>query len=153
MAGELLTIDTHVLWWYISAEKPLSLRVRQALRQAEQGENFVLVPTLALAEILNLIRKPRYVQRDSTLEEKFAEVLLWLDSRQEGFEIVPLTRTILERATFFAIELDRLFRETGTPKIKDFRDLVFMATTDLNGCTLITRDRDIRQSGLVPCLW
>jgi len=75
VAGELLTIDTHVLWWYISAEKPLSLRVRQALRQAEQGENFVLVPTLALAEILNLIRKPRYVQRDSTLEEKFAEVL------------------------------------------------------------------------------
>jgi predicted nucleic acid-binding protein len=153
VTGELLTVDTNVLWWYLSEEKPLPLRARQALRETEHGEHYVLVPTLALAEILNLIRKPRYIQRDITLQERFAEVLLRLDNRAESFEIVPLTREIIERAASLALELETLFRAMGTPKIKDVRDLVFMATADLDGCTLITSDRDIRRSGLVPCLW
>ncbi len=153
MPGEFFTVDTHALWWYLRGDSKLSSRARQALREAEQGENFVLVPTLALGEILNLIRKQQNVQAQPTLQERFAEVLLWLDNRIENFEVIPLTREILERATFFASELEAHFREMGTPKIKDMRDLVFMATADLNGCALVTRDGDIRKCGLVPCLW
>jgi predicted nucleic acid-binding protein len=153
VAGEFLTVDTNALWWYLSKEKPLPPRVRQALREAEQGENFVFVPTLALAEILNIIRKPRYMRRDKTLAERFAEYLLQIDNRPENFEIVPLNRAILERAVFLAAELEQLAGEIGIPSITDLRDLVFMATADSYDCPLITSDAKIRKCGLVLCLW
>lgn len=153
MAGELLTVDTHALWWYLTEERPLPPRVRQALREAEQGENLILVPILVLAEILNIIRRPKYMRRDRTLAERFAEILLQLDNRQENFEIVSLKRVILERAVFLAAELERLAGETGIPSITDLRDLVFMATADFYDCPLITSDAKIRKCGLVPCFW
>jgi PIN domain nuclease of toxin-antitoxin system len=157
VADDYLTVDTHVLWWYITDTNRLSQRARQALRQAEQGEKLVLVPTLALGEILNIIRKVvrrrRGAERSLILQEQFAEVLLWLDHREEDFQIVPLTREILEHAALLALELENRASQEASRTIRDLRDLVFMATADLNNCILITRDREIRDSGLVHCLW
>ena len=125
-------VDTHALVWYLAADRRLSAVARAIL----ENEHAVLViPTIVLAELRHLIAKKR-------VNTHFDAVLTEL-RRDRRVIIHTFDLTCVER-------LD--------PRL-DLHDGAIVATAiarrDLLGedVALITRDAEIRQSGLVRTVW
>ena len=50
-------VDTHPLWWHLTAQSRLSITAREVFRQAQAGEAVVIVPAIVVAELYYLSAK------------------------------------------------------------------------------------------------
>jgi PIN domain nuclease of toxin-antitoxin system len=124
----LYVIDTHVLIWYFTGNRRLSEDVRNTIDQVRQQGGRLLVPTIVLAEALNIAAKGRVVFD--------FDLLYQLVLNEPEFEIAE-----------FGVEV---FEETlRVSKIPEIHDRIIVATSLFYGANLLTKDGVIRSSGEV----
>lgn len=130
----LYVADTHALYWYLTADRQLSRRVKSLFDALELtgNENHVYVPTLALAEIIALEEK-----RGGTAGYDKAVALL---NRHPGFSIMPLTSEIVD-ASRHAAGASELF------------DRLILATALFLDARLITCDAVLTNLRVVQTFW
>jgi PIN domain nuclease of toxin-antitoxin system len=124
----LYVLDTHVLVWYFTGSARLSPEARNIIDQVRQQGGRLLVPTIVLAEALNVAAKGRVIFDFQTLYQ--------LVRAEPEFEIVE-----------FGIEIfDETRRVSAVPEI---HDRIIVATARFYGADLLTKDGVIRSSGEV----
>jgi PIN domain nuclease of toxin-antitoxin system len=129
----MILLDTHVLVWMASDPKRLSLKAREAIRNARQSSG-VAVATITLWELAWLAQSGRIQvlsSGETFVREMVARVIL-----------KPMTPEIAAVAVRLPI---------GYPK--DPADRVIGSTAIVEGMTLITADQQIRRSKAVETIW
>jgi len=125
-------IDTHPLIWHLAGSPKVKAAARQAFTRIERGEALGLIPAIVLAELTYLFEKGRTTV---SLKQVLAEI-----DRIPSYRIVPLNREQIE-------ELAKL------PGIPEMHDRMIVAVARLKGAKLITKDQEIKDSGLVTVVW
>lgn len=127
----LYVLDTHILIWYLIGSKRLPDEFRSTIDHARLQGGRLLIPTIVLAEALNLAAKNR-------IKFDFAELYQLVQTEPE-FEIVD-----------FGIGV---FREVlSIKRIPEIHDRIIAATARYYGAYLLTRDGVIRSSDEVDAL-
>jgi len=123
--------DTHSLVWYLTEDPLLSKKALKAFESTIR-EGIIIVPAVVLAEVMFISKKGKVTL---TFEETLEKI-----EKYENFYIAPLDLDILKVAD--KIELDM-----------EMHDKLIVATALYFGTTLITKDKLIRESGIVPTTW
>ncbi len=136
----IFVTDTHPLVWFLTRDTRLSDDARDILRRAQANDTIVYVPAIVLAEFLYLVRKGK-IPLDHLIE-----LSLRLDGFSE-FRVAPLDMQIFSRM-FYILHLSPRPR----PDL-EIHDLSILATALVTEAKLITKDRKLRQQGLVETVW
>ena len=119
--------DTHALVRYIVGKLPR--KVDEIFRKAEEGEHTIFIPTIALAEC-------RWLVEHKKIALDFHDLLERIETSNN---FMPLP---------FDIEILRLM-----PEGLELHDQIIVATAKLLNAKLLSKDRKIRESGIVECVW
>lgn len=133
--GNEYALDAHAMVWFIGANPRLGAGARAAL---QDPGNRLYLPIIALAEACWA------VARGKTSIPSVAALLAAVDA-DSRLVVVPLDRAILDRSLTLSA-------------ISEMHDRLIVATAlHLAGAAsnvpLLTCDRDITSSGLVPVVW
>jgi PIN domain nuclease of toxin-antitoxin system len=123
--------DTHALVWYFTDDSRLSNKALEAFEQTTD-EGIIIVPSIVLAEIIFISKKGRITLSFDETIRKIVEY--------RNFDIAALDSDILKLAD--KIEPDM-----------EMHDKLIVATSLYFNATLITRDRRIKQSGIISTIW
>jgi PIN domain nuclease of toxin-antitoxin system len=126
----LIVADTHALLWWLGVRHLLSVRARDVL-----DSSIVCVTGVTVFEIALLVRRGRI-----DLQQ---HVMTWFESvfAQPQVVLLPLTMDV-------AVTAARL-----PDPIRDPIDRIIVATALHQGVPLVTKDRKIIESGVVPTIW
>ena len=128
----LYVADTHSLVWYFTRSEKLGQKALQVFRDSILGEVIIIIPTIVLAEVIDIAEKKRISIDYEELIDKIEE--------NSSFEIYPLDVNVL-----------RILR--GIPDIYELHDRIIVVTAKLLKAKLITRDVDIQNSNIVETIW
>ncbi|MDI6631243.1 MAG: PIN domain-containing protein [Bacillota bacterium] len=128
---KLYLLDTHILIWYFTGNQRLKPQIRERIDEIRNRGGRLLIPTIVLAEALNIAEKDR-VRFDFT-------ALYRLLQEEPEFEIVGFGPEILEET----------MRLKGIPEI---HDRIIAATARFYGAGILTKDRIICESGEVETI-
>ena len=130
----LILVDTHVVIWLAFEQERLSKVAQAAIDEARQNQQALSISDFTMFELVMIFRKNR-IGLNISLESFLFEV-------EQRFVILPITRDVCVQTLAFPREYPR-----------DPADLIIGATAVVNGLTLVTADREIRQSRAVPTIW
>ncbi len=128
----LFVADTHSLAWYFTGSAELGMKALQAFKDSSLGKGIIVVPTIVLAEIMDISEKKR-------IKVDYEELLDKIEG-SSNFEIYPLDINVLKVAR-------------GMATILELHDRIIAATAKLLDAKLLTRDEDIQKSGIVEVIW
>lgn len=123
--------DAHALIWYINSDKKLGANAKAAFEETRRGEALLLIPAVALAEVIwQIVRGKIAIKLDA----------LWsfIDD-QQNWRIVDLDAEHL-------LELPKV-------SVPEMHDRLIVIAARLTNATLITRDPEIIASGAVATIW
>lgn len=123
------TADAHSWVFYLTGK--LSEKANEIFTSVENGEDVMFVSVIALAECLYLYEKGKISLNVKDLLNRF-EISSNFIPVSFNFEVLKLLSTI---------------------KISEIHDRIIVATTKLLNSKLITKDEEIRKSGLVETVW
>ncbi len=124
--------DTHAFLWYLTEDRRLGAAARLIFESAERGETTIVLPTIVLAECLGILEKKR-------LELRFNDILQKLEIGS-NYTALPLDLAVISQMADWAQELE-------------LRDRIIVASANLLGAVLITKDEVIRNAGYVQTAW
>jgi len=130
----LILVDTHVVVWLAFEEHRISSKAKAAIDEARDLRDGLAISDMTLLEIGTLASRGR-VHLGISLESFLQEV-------ETRFVVLPITGRACARAMSFP-----------TTYPKDPADRIIGATALVEGLSLITADREIRRSKLVPTIW
>jgi len=128
----LFVADTHSLAWYFTRSVKLGQKALQAFRDSLLGKGIIVIPTIVLAEIMDISEKKR-------IKVDYEELLQKIE-RSSNFEIYPLDIDVLKIA-----------RSITT--IAELHDRIIVATAKLLDARLLTKDENVEKSGIVEAIW
>jgi PIN domain nuclease of toxin-antitoxin system len=129
----MILLDTHVVVWLAFEPDKLSKRAKEAIRAARL-EGGVAIAAISLLELAWLAENGRVETTLST--ESFVRLCA------SKMTVLPITPEIAARAVGFPDSYP-----------KDPQDRLIGATALVEGVELITHDKPIRKSRLVPVIW
>jgi PIN domain nuclease of toxin-antitoxin system len=122
----LYVLDTHVIIWYFIGSKRLYRGLRERIDATRNQGGCLLIPTIVLAEALDIAEKGR-------VEFDFLEMYRLIQEEPE-FEIVG-----------FGFEI---FDETmRIREVKEIHDRIIAATANFYQAGILTKDKIISESG------
>lgn len=124
--------DTHSFIWYLTDDQRLSQKAYAIFEACDRGEEIIGIPTIVLAEMIHICEKKRANIKFKSILEKMSSSL--------NYQPLSLTMSIILKI----IDLTQ---------IPDMYDRIIIATASMINGTLITKDKDIRESNLVKTLW
>jgi len=130
----LILLDTNIVLWVAFDAERLSKRAKETLDEARRTGQGLAISDMTLMELAMLAGKKR-IPLNVSVESFLSDV-------ENRFSILPMNAKIC--ASAFALP-PRYF--------KDPADRIIAATALAEGLTLITADREIRKSGVVPTIW
>jgi PIN domain nuclease of toxin-antitoxin system len=130
----LILVDTHVIVWLAFDQSQISSKARAAIDEARAIGHGLAISDMTLWEVGTLASKGR-IDLGISLESFLQEV-------ESRFAVLPITGRACARAMSFP---------TAYPK--DPVDRIIGATALVEGLSLITADREIRRSKLIPTIW
>ncbi|GBC75881.1 hypothetical protein HRbin07_00073 [bacterium HR07] len=130
--SQLYVVDTHALFWYLTASPQLGSQALQAFQAAEQGHAKIIVPTIVLAELY-------------FLNEKLGQPLNFIEEYRKMlasglFEFSPLDEALILLFPYL-------------PGIHEMHDRIVAAVALRFQAPLLTRDAEIRRSGIIAVQW
>jgi PIN domain nuclease of toxin-antitoxin system len=130
-----LVLDTHAVLWYLNGSSRLSPTALDAIRTATAQGHRCLVSAITVVEAIYLVEKSRIAaaQLDILVEA--------LADPRSNLQIAPLDFVVAQ----FLAKIPRV-------EVPDLPDRVIAATALSFGLPLITRDGNIRSSG-VSTIW
>ncbi|MBM3211215.1 type II toxin-antitoxin system VapC family toxin [Candidatus Poribacteria bacterium] len=122
-----ITLDAHTLIWYLhkNSNERLASNALKIIKETE-ASGIIYVSTITLMEIVRILEKRLYPVSFDTVLEQVEE--------NEAYKIVPLTTKIVKAVRGF--------------QSVDLHDRVIMATAIITGSILVSKDKEIRASGL-----
>ncbi len=130
----MILVDTHVVVWLAFDQNQISRKARAAIDEARDLGDGLAISGMTLLEVGTLASRGR-IQLGITLESFLQEV-------EARFVVLPITGRACARAMSFPPTFP-----------KDPADRIIGATALVEGLSLITADREIRRSRLVPTIW
>jgi len=124
-------LDTHTLIWWLEESARLPNRIRRLLDAMDSGLGVGVVPTIVLAEMISIAEKG-LLRLD--IDKVLADIM-----ETPNFEVIPFDSDMVLR----------MHKIRGL----ELHDRIIVATALSLNLGLITRDGQIRESGLVECIW
>ena len=126
----MIVADTHALLWWVAARERLSSKAREAL-----DTNPIRVSTISCFEITALVQRNRFGLG--------VDVRTWLENvlALPNVALLPFTTEVAVTAG--------MLRDP----VRDPADRIIVATALLQGVPLVTKDRKIIASAVVPTIW
>ena len=130
----MILVDTHVVVWLAFDQDRLSKKARAAIDDARQSGDGLAICDITLLELASLFRKGR-IRLEISLES-------FLDEVESRFVVLPISGRACARGL-------------GLPAAypKDPADRIIGATALVEGMSLLTADREIRQAQAVRTIW
>jgi PIN domain nuclease of toxin-antitoxin system len=129
----MILLDTHIVIWLAFEPDKLSKRAKEAIRAA-RAEGGLAIAGITLLELAWLAEKGRV---ETTLSvESFVRLCA------SKMTVLPITPEIAARAVSFSDSYP-----------KDPQDRLIGATALVEGIHLVTHDKLIKESGVVPVIW
>ena len=128
--------DTHALYWHLTKNPKLSKKAKKIFQDADSGVHQVIIPSIVLVEMVYLVEKGRIN------ETSLAKVFVLLDTIGGSYEVAPLNKDTVTA-------LQQISREV----VPDMPDRIIAATSLQLDLPLITRDRQIKNSGNLKITW
>jgi len=129
----MILLDTHVVVWLALEPDKLSKRAKEAIR-ASHREGGLAIAGITLFELAWLAENGRI---ETTLS-----VESFVRQCASKVTVLPITPEIAARAVSFPDSYP-----------KNPQDRLIGATALVEGIELVTRDKSIKKSGLVPIIW
>jgi PIN domain nuclease of toxin-antitoxin system len=123
-----VTVDTHTLVWFLDKTlkaKRLSARALEVIRESEKC-GVIYISAISLMEIVDLSEKGR-------ISVSFQNVLSLIDTN-EAYKVIPVD--------------DELVKATIPLQGMEIHDRLIMATALMTDTVLVSRDKEIRATGL-----
>lgn len=114
-----ILIDTHTLFWFLTADKRLSLQTKEVVEHA----HLIFVPTIVLLELLYLFQKKGKVSQ--------FKIVLKAIKGGERFSVISLDLGVVEKVIKLSSKLE-------------IHDAAIVATTQILNVSIATKDRVIR---------
>ena len=130
----MILADTHVVLWLAFDEIRISKKANAAIDRARQSERGLAISDFTLLELTMAFQRKRF-GIDISLESFLYEV-------EQKFVVLPITRAVCLQTLAFPPDYP-----------KDPADRIIGATAVVQGLTLVTADRAIRESGAVTTVW
>lgn len=124
--------DTHALFWYFIASPLLGAQAQVAFDEGKEGQALIYIPSIVLAELYFLNEKR---QRPMDYSATFA---LLMQSAQ--FVLLPFE-------PIDTLEFDR------DKAVSDIHDRIIVGLARRVNATLLTRNAQITDSGVVTTMW
>lgn len=121
--------DTHAWVYYLLDRLPKD--AEDAFSSAERGESIVFVPTISLAECVYLVENRK-------ISLKYEELFSRLRAAA-NFSAASLTLELVEKLPSI--------------RLHDIHDRIIVVTAQLLNASVLTKDPDIVNSGLVSTVW
>ncbi len=129
----MILLDTHVVIWLAFEPGKLSKRAKEVIR-ASRGQGELAIAAITLLELAWLAENGRV---DTSLSvESFVRLCA------AKMTVLPITPEIAARAVSFP---------NSYPK--DPQDRLIAATALVEGIELVSHDKQIKKSGMVPVIW
>jgi PIN domain nuclease of toxin-antitoxin system len=130
----VILVDTHIVVWLAFGQDRISRKARTAIDDARKNADGLAISDITLFELATLTSKGR-VRLDISLESFLQEV-------ESRFVVLPITGRVGARAI-------------GLPPSypKDPADRIIGATALVEGLSLLTADREIRNSKVLRTIW
>lgn len=125
-------VDTHALFWYLTASPRLGTAAKRAFDESLRGEARVLIPAIVLAELHFLNQK---ASQPLVFAEEFERM------RQAG------------QFSFLSFEAEHVSDFERDASIPEMHDRIIVGAARRAGATLLTRDAAIAASATVPVAW
>jgi len=129
----MILLDTHIAIWLAAEPNRLSKRAKEAIRAA-RVEGGLAIASITLMELAWLAENGRVETKLSV--ESFVRLCA------SKMTVLPITPEIAARAVSFP-----------DPYPKDPQDRLIGATALVEGIQLVTRDKRIKESGMIPIIW
>jgi len=129
----MILLDTHIAIWLAAEPNRLSKRAKEAIRAA-RVEGGLAIASITLMELAWLAENGRVETKLSV--ESFVRLCA------SKMTVLPITPEIAARAVSFP-----------DPYPKDPQDRLIGATAHVEGIQLVTRDKRIKESGMIPIIW
>jgi len=129
----MILLDTHIVIWLAFEPDNLSKRAKDTIRAA-RIEGGLAIAGITLFELAWLAENGRVETKLSV--ESFVRLCA------SKMTVLPITPEIAARAVSFP-----------DPYPKDPQDRLIGATALVEGIQLITRDKQIKKSGMIPIVW
>jgi len=130
----MILLDTHVVVWLTTDKRQLSTLAATKIREASRAGQGLAIASSTLWEIAMMS-----IQHQFRLPGTLAEYLRYVES---VFVVLPITGAIAERSIQFMGEFP-----------KDPTDRLIAATALVHTIPLVTKDKRIRSSNQVDCVW
>jgi PIN domain nuclease of toxin-antitoxin system len=130
----VILLDTHVVLWLTSDPARLSAKAKATIEETRKNEDGLAICDITLLELAMLASKGR-INLTISLESLLREL-------EHRFTVLPIS----SRACARTMELPAAYP-------KDPADRVIGATALVEGLILLTADREIRRSKVVPTIW
>jgi PIN domain nuclease of toxin-antitoxin system len=130
----MIVLDTQIVIWLTTDKRRLSHAAAECIRTTSRSSEEVAVASSTLWEIAMNFRKGGFRVPSSLLH--------YLQELERTLVVLPITAAIAERSMQFSENYP-----------KDPTDRIIGATTVVHGARLVTKDRAIRASGEVNCVW
>jgi PIN domain nuclease of toxin-antitoxin system len=128
--------DTHALYWHFTSDSRLSQAARQVFHEADSGLHQILIPGIALIEMVYLVEKGRL---DAGLVD---QVFSALDVVGGSYTVAPLDHHTAQALRFIP-----------RSAVPDMPDRIIVATAHQLGLPLITKDSAIHEADVVSVVW
>ena len=124
--------DTHSLIWYFVDPVKRGANADKCFREVEEGRAQLIVPAIVMAEIIYIIEKGKTKADVDDLIRKIQE--------SENFKITSLG-------------IGQLFCFRERSGLLEMHDRLVVCEALTNNASVITKDREIKNSGLVEFVW
>jgi len=124
--------DTHSLVWYFHEPSKLSPAANEAFERVEKGKAKLIIPIIVIAELIFLVEKKR-VSAD-------VENIITQINESDNFRISSL-------------ELEQVLLLKKHTTITEMHDRMIVCEALISDAKLITKDRNIRNAGVVEVIW
>jgi PIN domain nuclease of toxin-antitoxin system len=129
----MILLDTHIVIWLAGEPDKLSKRAKESIRAAQLADGLAIA-AITLVELAWLAENRRVDTKLSV--ESFVRQCA------SKMTVLPITPEIAARAVSFPDSYP-----------KDRRDRLIGATALVEGLQLVTHDKQIKKSGLIPIIW
>jgi len=127
--------DTHALVWYLNNDRSISAPAMHAIAGAEAAGEAVV----SVASFIDVWYVSQTTGAVSASEVD--QIVRLVRKRGSGFRVAGITAAIVES------------NRIGRAALPDPWDRLIVATARVRALPLVTRDRRITRSGLVPTVW
>lgn len=124
--------DTHSLLWFLTDDERLSKKAKEIFRLCDQGKEIITIPSIVLLECL-------YVCERKKLNLEFKEILLKI----RGTYNYPI----------YSLDEEVILECSDISQIKDPHDRILIATAKILSAKLISKDSEIKNSGIIETVW